>query len=80
MEPTAPPALHGVFFNVRVSRRDHVAVYVLQDFRQIADPVPDHEIVAHGFFALDELPNDTTAATRARIIEVLGRAPLAEHW
>ena len=49
----------------RVSRRDHVAVYVLVDFRQIGEPVPDHEIVAHGFFALDELPNDTTAATRA---------------
>ena len=31
-----------------------------------------HEIVAHGFFKLDELPNDTTAATRARIIEVMG--------
>src|SRR5262249_42436149 len=34
-------------------------------FRQAAAPVPDREIVAHGFFALDALPNDTTAATRA---------------
>ena len=37
------------------------------DFRQTAAPVPDHEIVAHGFFAVDELPDDTTAGTRARI-------------
>ena len=80
IEPTAPPRLHGVFFNQRISRRDHVAVYVLLDFRQIADPVPDREIVAHGFFGLDELPNDTTAATRARIIEVLGGAPASERW
>jgi len=80
IEPTAPPRLHGVFFNDRVSRRDHVAVYVLVDFRQIGEPVPNHEIIAHGFFALDELPNDTTAATRARIIEVMGGAPVSERW
>ena len=72
--------LHGIFFNDRVSRRDHVAVFVVRDFRQTAEPVPTHEIVAHGFFALDELPNDTTAATRARIIEVMGRAPVSERW
>jgi 8-oxo-dGTP pyrophosphatase MutT (NUDIX family) len=80
IEPTAPPRLHGIFFNERVSRRDHVAVYVLTDFRRIGEPVPDREIIAHGFFALDQLPNETTAATRARIIEVLGGAPISERW
>jgi len=80
IEPTAPPRLHGVFFNDRVSRRDHVAVYVLVDFRQVGEPVPNREIVAHGFFALEDLPNDTTAATRARIIEVMGGAPVSERW
>jgi len=80
IEPTAPPRLHGVFFNERVSRRDHVVVFVVPDFRQISKPVANYEIIAHGFFALDELPNDTTAATRARIIEVMGGAPLTEQW
>ncbi len=80
IEPTAPPMLHGIFFNSRISQRDHVAVYVLRDFRQTAPPVPNHEIIAHGFFKLDELPNDTTAGTRARIIEVMGRAPVSERW
>ncbi|MFG3756795.1 NUDIX domain-containing protein, partial [Klebsiella pneumoniae] len=28
IEITGPPTLHGVFFNRRISRRDHVAVYV----------------------------------------------------
>ena len=74
------PTLHGVFFNDRDSRRDHVAVYVVRAFRQSAAPVPDHEIVAHGFFALDQLPNETTAGTRARIIEVMGGAPMTERW
>src|SRR6266852_2311389 len=35
IEPTAPPRLHGLFFNDRVSRRDHVAVFVVEEFRQI---------------------------------------------
>ena len=80
IEMTAPPQLHGVFFNDRASRRDHVAVFVVRAFRQVAAPVPDREIVAHGFFAPDALPAETTAATRARIIEVLSGAPIGEHW
>src|SRR3954469_16261170 len=80
IEPTAPPRLHGIFYNDRVSRRDHVAVFVVPDFRQLGKPVPDWEIVAHGFFAIEELPNDTTTATRALIIEVLGGAPISERW
>ena len=80
LELTAAAQLHGIFFNQRVSRRDHVAVFVIRAFRQLGDPVPDYEIVAHGFFAPDALPDDTTAATRARIIEVLGAAPVSERW
>ena len=39
-----------------------------------------NEIVAHGFFAPDALPAETTRATRERIAEVLsGRKP-AELW
>lgn len=80
IEPTAPPRLHGIFFNHRVSRRDHVVVFVVDEFRQIAAPVPDHEIIAHGFFAIEELPHDTSAATRARVIEVFGGVPISERW
>jgi ADP-ribose pyrophosphatase YjhB (NUDIX family) len=80
IELTAPPRLHGIFFNSRASRRDHVALFVVRAFRQVAAPVPDREIVAHGFFALDALPDETTASTRARITEVLSGAPIGEHW
>ena len=80
IEMTTPPQLHGLFFNDRDSRRDHVALFVVRAFRQLAAPVPGREIVGHGFFALDALPNDTTAATRACIIEVLGGAPVSERW
>jgi len=77
---TGPPRLHGMFFNRHVSERDHVAVYVIKDFHQDGSPKPNREITAASFFALDALPNDTTAGSRARIAEVLGGAPVSEHW
>lgn len=80
IELTAPPALHGVFFNARISRRDHVALFVVRDFRQPAPPVPDREIVAHGFFPPDALPEDTGRATRARLAEIFDGAPVSEVW
>jgi ADP-ribose pyrophosphatase YjhB (NUDIX family) len=77
---TAPPMLHGVFFNRSASRRDHVALFVVREFHQDAMPKPNHEIVAHGFFAPDALPEGTTRATRARIVEVLSGATASELW
>ena len=80
IEVTGTPELHGVFFNSRVSRRDHVALYVVRDFRMAASPVADREIVARGFFPIDALPGDTTLATRARIRELFAGAPKTEAW
>jgi 8-oxo-dGTP pyrophosphatase MutT (NUDIX family) len=74
------PPLHGMFFHDAHSRRDHIAVFVVRDFRQDAAPRPDREIVAHGFFPLDALPDGTTAATRRRIAEIFDGAALAERW
>src|SRR5581483_11103895 len=71
------PKLHGVFFNRRVSRRDHVALFVVREFHQ-EPPQPNREIVAHGFFAPDALPEDTSRATRERIAEVIGGRPVSE--
>src|SRR6516162_2059606 len=36
-----PPQLHGLFFNARSSRRDHVAVYVVRTFRVLGERAPD---------------------------------------
>ncbi|MBS0245040.1 MAG: NUDIX domain-containing protein [Proteobacteria bacterium] len=77
---TGEPVLHGVFHNRRISQRDHVALFVVRDFVQESPPVPDHEIVAHGFFAIDELPEDTGRAARARIAEVFEGRAVSELW
>lgn len=74
------PALHGVFLNRRVSPRDHVALYVVRDFHFKGPRTPDREIAEAGFFTLDALPDDTTAATRARLAEVFHGAPVSPYW
>jgi 8-oxo-dGTP pyrophosphatase MutT (NUDIX family) len=80
IELTGPPVLHGAFFHPYYSRRDHVLVYVVREFRQSSPPVPNHEIVAHGFFAVDALPEDTTPGTRARIAEVTKGIAAPRQW
>jgi 8-oxo-dGTP pyrophosphatase MutT (NUDIX family) len=80
IELAGPPVLFAVYFQPIYSRRDHVAVYVVRDFRQTSPPQPNREIAGHGFFSPDALPADTTAGTRARIAEVLGNKPIAQHW
>jgi 8-oxo-dGTP pyrophosphatase MutT (NUDIX family) len=80
IEITAAPALHGMFFNPQGSARDHVAVFVVRDFRQPALPRPNAEIVAHGFFPVTGLPADTTRGTRQRIAEILHGHAMAPRW
>ncbi len=77
---TGRPSLHGVFFNRRVSRRDHVALYVVRQFSQDRPPEPNREIVATGFFALSGLPPETTRGTRQRLAEVLENAEIVPDW
>ena len=80
IELTGEPDLHGVFFNSYASRRDHVAVYVIRQFRQQTLPEPNREIVACGFFDAAALPADTTAGTRQRIAEVLENCEIIATW
>jgi 8-oxo-dGTP pyrophosphatase MutT (NUDIX family) len=78
IELTDEPVLHGLFFNVHVSRRDHVAVYVIRQFRQDRLPKPNREIIDCGFYDVAALPAETTQGTRLRIAEVLdGKARIA---
>jgi ADP-ribose pyrophosphatase YjhB (NUDIX family) len=79
IEVVGPPRLFALYYNRRVARRDHVALYVVRNFRQSV-PRPNKEIIAHGFFATDALPEGTTRATRERIDEVLNGQIVADIW
>ena len=80
IELAGKPELHGVFFNSHVSTRDHVAVFVVREFRQDRPPEPNHEIVATGFFPPAALPEGTTEGTRRRIGEVLDGVAQIATW
>jgi ADP-ribose pyrophosphatase YjhB (NUDIX family) len=75
-----PPVLHGLFFNAKPSRRDHVAVYVIRDFAVLGERAPDWEIEEARFFPLDALPAETTAGTRARLAEIFDSIPAHPLW
>jgi 8-oxo-dGTP pyrophosphatase MutT (NUDIX family) len=80
IELTAPPEFYSLYFQPRYSNRDHVALFVVRSFLQASLPQPNREIAESGFFPLAALPDDTTAATRARIAEVLENQIVSERW
>lgn len=75
-----PPRLHGLYFNARASRRDHVALYVVHAHRQTAPRLADREIAEAGYFAPGQLPEGVSLATRARLNEILHGAPVSPRW
>lgn len=77
---TGEADLFSIYFNRRMSVRDHVALYVCRAFEQVSTKLPDHEIAEAGFFALEALPEGTTPATRRRLAEVLDGAAVSEDW
>ena len=80
IEIGAAPHLKSVHYNRQASRRDHVALYLVTDFRQTAPKRPDMEVAEAGFFPLDALPAQTTPATRRRLAELFEGVPADPHW
>ncbi|MDQ2703793.1 MAG: NUDIX domain-containing protein [Pseudomonadota bacterium] len=80
IEFAVPPVLKSVHFNRQASRRDHVAFYLIRNYRQATPKLPDREIAEAGFFPLDRLPDATTPATRRRIAEIFDGAPVSSDW
>lgn len=79
LEMTGPAQLFHVYFNTRVSRRDHVLFYRV-NVMQTAPRKPDLEIVENGFFAVEDLPRGVTPATLRRLRELSGEAPPDDLW
>src|SRR3954451_2584443 len=74
IELAAEPPLHGVYFNARVSRRDHVLLYVVRDFRLVGTKTPELKINDARFFPLHSLPEGATPAPRRRLDEIASGA------
>lgn len=74
------PRLVSVHFNRAVSRRDHVAVFVIGDYQQTAPKLPDDEIAEVRFFPIDDLPTDISPGARRRIAEIFHGAETGHFW
>jgi len=77
---TGAPRLFGLYYNKAVSKRDHVALFVVRDFIQSAPRAGDYEIAEARFFALDDLPDTLHPATRRRLDEILHAKPPSAIW
>lgn len=77
---TTAPLLFQVYYNRRTSKRDHVIFFRCDHVRQERPKRADLEIAAAGFFPLDDLPADTTPATRRRLAELAGNVVPDRFW
>ena len=72
--------LVGFYHNPKTSMRDHVGLYLCRNWQQDSPPKPNLEIADCRFFALDELPDETTNGTRARLNEVFHGQQKSDIW
>jgi 8-oxo-dGTP pyrophosphatase MutT (NUDIX family) len=79
VEPTAPPRLHGVYWNFGESKSDYIAVFVVESWER--RPAKSLEIARDAFFGPGELPEGTSRAARQRIAELAaGERDVVAPW
>lgn len=80
-EATGAMRLFGFYHNLNeATRRDHVALYICREFREVRAFQPNHEIAEIGWFGPGELPADTDPGTARRVAEILTEAAPAARW
>lgn len=75
---TQEPVLLGVYHNTREKRDDYIAVYICKGFNKAA--TSSAEIAEEKWFALNQLPDDISPATKRRIEEYMGQRPVSDKW
>lgn len=79
IELTEPPKLLGVYLSLVQIKSDHILLYQAHGWRRVDEKPPNMEIAEAKFFALNELPPDTTGGTSRRLAELNG-APQSSMW
>jgi 8-oxo-dGTP pyrophosphatase MutT (NUDIX family) len=75
-----PPQLFGLYANHARYPGDHIALFVIRDWRQPVPFRPNREIAAVQFAEPGQLPADIHPPTAARIAEIFAGAPRSEVW
>lgn len=74
------PELRSIHLNRKASRRDHVAIYLVRNFRSLGPVKANREIAEAAFYPLDALPAATTRGTRRRLAEIFDGVPPQPEW
>lgn len=77
---TAPAKLFSIYSHFDAYPGDHIAVFLVEAWRRPTVPAANYEIAEQGFFSPEELPLETTAGTRRRIAEIVGRLTPDRAW
>lgn len=75
----AAPALVGIYSNHKIFRNDHVLLYRVYDWQQVA-ATSRGEIAERLWVDPGHLPDDATAATRRRVVELYGDEGPDLYW
>lgn len=74
------PDLFAIYANFKAFPGDHIALFLIRNWRQPVPPVPNREIADHAFFLPAALPGDIHPPTRQRISEILGETAPTGRW
>lgn len=75
------PVLFNIYRSTKAGRRDHIVLFVVRDATRSPTAKSSFpEIIDAGFYPADDLPPDTTDATRRRIAEVLDGTEVTGIW
>ena len=80
VELTADPELFGIYSNFAYFPGDHIALFTVHHWHQSSAPRPSHEIAAHAFFPITDLPDQINPPTLARINEITTGAKPSDSW
>lgn len=80
LEVIGQPKLLGIYKNNSASKRDHVALYKAETWRELEAFKPGREIAEIGFFSLDALPQDITKGNLNRLQEHYFDQKISPYW
>ena len=80
VELIGPAILHGVFTNFITFKGDHIGVFIVREWRQDKIPEPNAEIQEIGFFAIDDLPDQTVQGVKNRLAEIFKNQAITSTW
>lgn len=77
---SAMPELFGLYSHFDIFPGDHIALFVVRQWKRAHIPAPNREIAEQRFFERANLPDDTAAGSRRRMAELFEGGPRSANW